>query len=42
MEVDNGFSAGILSWIIVSIMLVQITHHLFVLCPQRYRNLHYA
>ncbi len=32
MEVDNGFSAGILIWIIVSTMLVQISHHLFVLC----------
>lgn len=32
MEVDNGFSAGILNWIIVSTMLAQISHHLFVLC----------
>lgn len=30
----NGFSAAKLSWIIVSTMLVQISHHLFVLCPQ--------
>ena len=42
MEVDNDFSAGILIWIIVSTMLVQISHHLFVLCLQRYRNVHYA
>lgn len=42
MEVDNSFSAGILNWIIVPTMLVQISHHLFVLCLQRYRNLHYA
>lgn len=39
VEVDNGF---LLNWIIASIMLVQIAHHLFVLCLQRCRNPNYA